>query len=272
MVLFVQDAVATPLTFAGADACLGVPPPGPTFVCQSPASSSSVSLLTTLTLSGASLTVNAHAASAYGVLRASETISFNTAGQSEEAFGDALATFQDDLTINSAALTGQLGKLNIAYTLDGVVSPSSGLGNSFARVVANVGTNPSYAVDHTSSVSGVFVIPQSFTFIYGQPFALGFLLEILTGGVSPTANGGFFIPQVNGVGSAGSDFFNTMVLSGLVPTDINGNVVANATFSSSSGTVYGVNGVVPEPAGVVLLGTGLVGVAIQRWRNRTREG
>jgi hypothetical protein len=263
-------AAATPITFSSAEACLGVPPPGPTFVCQSQAGSSSVSLQTTVTLSGASVTVDAHAASAYGMLGASGTISFDTAGQSQEAVGGPLASFQDDLTIDSALLTGQPGRLNIAYTLDGVVSPSSGQGNSFARVVANIGGNLSYAINYTSSVSGTFVIPQSFAFTYGQPFTLAFLLEILTGGVSPTANGGYVVPLVNGIGSAGSDFFNTLLLSGLVPTDINGNRVSDATFSSSSGTAYGFNGVVPEPASFVLLGTGLACVGIQRWRNRRR--
>jgi hypothetical protein len=256
-VLTSRVALSTPLsafTSATTEACLGVPLSGPGLVCQS----SNTSLHASVNLPAAQLTVDAGAAGAYGVLRAFANSSFDISGASQEAFGDAFAIFQDVLTINAASLTGQPGTLTVAYQLDGVVSPSSGPASGFARVVVNVESNVSYAVDYTDSVSGNFVVPRVFTFTYGEPFGVEFLLQTLAGGVLPTALGGYVIPLVSGHGSAGVDYFNTLTLSGLVPSDVSGTVVAGAQFTSLSGTAYGLNGVVPEAGTWALLSSGLL--------------
>jgi hypothetical protein len=72
------------------------------------------------------------------------------------------------------------------------------------------------------------------------------------------------VPQI-GVGSGSADFYNTLLISGLLPRGQNGNLVL-AQFSSGSGTRYGVNGVVPEPGSLFLLGSGLAMVARRRHR------
>ena len=74
-----------------------------------------------------------------------------------------------------------------------------------------------------------------------------------------------------GAGSIAADFSDTLVLRGLIPSDMNGQRELGATFSSSSGTEYSVNGIVPEPTSVVLVAVGLLSFAVfWKWRSRFR--
>jgi len=70
-------------------------------------------------------------------------------------------------------------------------------------------------------------------------------------------------------GAAISDFYSTAVLSGIRVTDSNGHSKTDFAIRSASGTGYSANGVlkpVPEPASVILLGSGLAIVAGARRR------
>jgi hypothetical protein len=99
-------------------------------------------------------------------------------------------------------------------------------------------------------------LPDPIQFVYGQPFGL----SIYLGASAGTATGYGVLNEVTGSGGGSADFFDTFVLTGLDPTDASGNSVSGAVFSSQSGTVYSIDGVVPEPSTIVPLLFGLVAV------------
>ena len=168
----------------------------------------------------------------------------------------------------------------MAYTLDGTNS-TSGAGSSVVQVAISVLDSGALRYQmsntaYTSSVAGTFVAPTIFTFTYGQPFQFQFCLGAATGeGIIPAVlpdSGhvstfdcapGFSGPQT-GSGSGNAAFFNTLVLSGLTVTDSLGNPVSGAQFTSTSGTQYGPNGVVPEPGSLLMIVSGLVLIAARR--------
>ena len=86
-----------------------------------------------------------------------------------------------------------------------------------------------------------------FNFVFGQPFYLSMFLGVAAGTPMTcfVCNGGDTdaLPGL-GTGSATADLFNTMILSGLLPRDADGNPVLDAQFTSASNTRYSVEGVV----------------------------
>ncbi len=221
---------------------------------------------------GATATVSLSAASTYGDLHASSSSSFNIPGPTP-ATGGALASaqFTDILTIDFAPWAGQPGLLNVNYTLDGSISSTGeilyGYGNGFATILERAGDPATGAFSYvktqyyTSSTSGTFSIPP-IPFIYGQPFFFTFGLFSGAGTYYDGAPGGVFCNcTATGQGSGSSQFFNTLLLTGLHPTDANGNPATGAVFISGSGTQYSTNGVVPEPSNLFLLATGVAGLS-----------
>ncbi len=219
----------------------------------------------TATLSGtfgptsAQETVTADAHAGYGVLNASASSSYSVSGTPESDFITANSSFEDLLTISDPLLNGQAGSLYVSYSLDGQIT-----GSAFAVLIAQGGTSPGQQVqEYDSSVDGTFSLAAPITFVYGQAFDLSMQLSVSAG--TPTGYG--VLNAVTGSGSGNADFFNTFVLTGLDPTDANGNPVAGALFSSQSGTTYSADGVVPEPSTVVplLLGIASILAAKRRW-------
>ena len=127
----------------------------------------------------------------------------------------------------------------------------------------------------STSASDVFTIGVPFTF--GDRFLLTLWLFSTAGTIgvcdelTPTAcpeTEGTTPYLASGVGASSADFFNTLVLSGLVPK-IGGIPVANPVFTADSGAQYTVNGVVPEPGTLLLLGTGVTFLLARRRNNRS---
>jgi hypothetical protein len=267
--LFSSAAIATstdpPLNIADANACV-YPVPAINTWCANdnpPAisPSASVSISGTYTpVSGVSVTAVASGDSAYGVLKASASTSFDVSGSPRAVWAEGASAFRDVMTVSFAPWNGDPGLLHVAYTLDGTIS---GSGNGSGALNVQVYGGPTDSQDmfqtYLTSTSGKFYAPAAIKFIYGQPFNLGIQLWAEAGslgsslGDDPTS----WPVSTTGIGSGSADFSNTLVLSGLVPTDTNGNTAEGATFSSESGTIYTTDGVIPEPADVFLILAGL---------------
>jgi hypothetical protein len=221
-------------------------------------SSTPVSLLGTFGSVDASDTVNLAGSGTYGYLHGSSSGSLGISGTPATIYGYGGASFQDTLTISDPSLTGQTGYLQIGYSLDGTVS-SSGQDDGSILAIADVGGvgNPGTAYSanvYNSSVNGDFVFTQLFTFSYGTPFSFGVGLYTAVGTgtwiADPTSSFGFdygFSP-LTGSGSASANAADTLILSLLEVENSDGQPVAGVSYSSASGTIYGPQGVVPEPS------------------------
>lgn len=221
----------------------------------------------------AHFTYLAQANASFGQLQAGASGSYDLPSDSTRAaFAFALAT--DQLTLTAPGMAGN-GTLDISVLLDGVLQ-STGGGGAAGFAAVTWGQDPDafaqaneyhllqFATSgpHGPAPSGPIVLgPVSF--VWGQPFYLSMILAVGAG--TPVSslldcNGGdACLTPVSGTGSGTADFYNTMVLTGLLPKDANGNPVLNTQFSSASGALYTLNGVqtVPEPGSLLLLGTGL---------------
>lgn len=197
---------------------------------------------------------------------------------SETAGTFANAHVIDQLTIEALGLAGTTGTLDVTYLLDGTISSSGEIRAGVGVGVMWGGTAPFNQDDsvfsfYETSITAPVTVVVPFT--YGTPF---FLASILGAGagtfddcVGACPEGPItFAPRI-GAGSGSADFFNTLELTGLIPKDAFGVVVSDPTFSSASGTRYSVEGVVegavPEPGSLLLLGTGLA-LGARRWRRR----
>jgi hypothetical protein len=180
------------------------------------------------------------------------------------------------LTISADGQSGP-GTLEVSFQLDGELQHTGNGGAAVFAVVA-AGPNPDpfdgsglsriQGYDGTDPPTGP--VTFSLDFVWGEPF---YLTMALGAGVGTQLtclscdHGDANYQLVSGAGTGTADFFNTLVLTGLLPT-VNGIPVLNARFSSASGTQYSERGVVPEPGSVLLLGIGLAGFALKR-RRRT---
>jgi len=210
-------------------------------------------------------TVSSDAHAAYGVLNASASSSYSVSGTPESDFVTANSTFEDILTItdpSDPALNGQPGLLYLSYSLDGQVS-----GSAFAVVVTKAGTSlgQRWVQQYDSSVDATFSLPDPIHFVYGQAFGLSVQLSVSAG--TPTGYG--VLNAETGSGSGSADFLDTFVLTGLDPTNASGDPVTGAVFSSQSGTVYSVDGVVPEPSEAIPLLLGIAAILLAKRRTAT---
>jgi hypothetical protein len=241
-------------------ACANPNPPNQT--AGSVTASGTETLATGVTITGTGF----GEAEQYGVLRASSSGSFDITGSPQTAVVSGVSAFRDIITINFAPWNGQPGLLYVSYTLDGTISIT---GSAVAGVNVETYGGPTDSSgsfqNYTTSQSGTFAAIAPIPFVYGQPFNLGLELWTTVGTVNP--NNLLLSTTSTGSGVGSADFSNTLILSGLTPTDANGNQAIGAQFSSASGTSYSVDGVVPEPASALLAVLGsLSAIAAMRAR------
>jgi hypothetical protein len=213
-----------------------------------------------------SLTFQQAATATSGIMHISAAGAFSV--NNSQAWSLGFVSFNEGMLINSATKNGQTGKLKIGYHIDGTVS-DSGQATAFLQVVARVyaPSLQNYVKDYQASTDGTFLIPQNFTFTYGQPFQLYLSMQAMVG----TANivpgtGGYNIVNRTGAGSGAVNFFNTLRVNELSTYDANDVPVGDSLFISDSGTAYSQAGVadVPEPGSLALLAIGALALSLRR--------
>jgi len=236
-----------------ADSCLDTSAPG---TCKGGSG--------TMTDGGNSQTYAVSAASLYGFLHVSASSTFNVTNGWALALG--YVGFYDDVTITSPThANGTAGTLHLSYYIDGTNTHTGG-GNAFLQVIARdyaetdlVNPVVNYVQDFNgASVNGTFAV-TAFPFIYGTQFEIYLSMQATAGTITDNGGHGYNNPVVTASGSGSSNFYNTLVVTGMQTDSSDG------TFNSTSGQTYTQDGVVPEPATWALVG---LAIPVVLWKRR----
>jgi hypothetical protein len=209
----------------------------------------------TISGGGTSITLDALADGARGPgdLRASSSYSLSTPSSFFSQF-QSNVQFNDDLTITSSLQApGSVGYLVLTMTVNGSTT-ASGLGSAGYISQDSIGT-ASPTSDLRNFTGSTILLLSPIAFHYAAPFWVDFALG------AGTYPGPSFL-------SGSADYSHTAKLTGMQVLDANMTQVSNPVFASAAGVSYSVNGVVPEPASLLLIGSGLVAGLAFRYRRR----
>lgn len=230
--------------------------------------------------SGFVIAARSGAYSAYGIERGADAFalaSFGQLGARSSASGTyssgvsgASGRFRDDITITAPGVaTGTTGLVGFRVAVDGSLTASNGIADWSlyyamgtipwtALAEGRVYQDPGGAGVTGDPAGGVYDSALAL-FRFGEPFVLDMRLA-----TSTTAG------SSNGSGSASALFDHTLTWEGLVAVQdyATGTPITGYVVTSASGTDYARP--IPEPAAVVLMGAGLVGLAFSGRKARRR--